>query len=151
MSLPYYIVYADGSCKRNPGPGAAAIVVTSADGAIQREFVKAYPQTTNNRMELSAVIGALKALPDCDLKMISDSQYVIKGITEWVHGWKQRGWMNSMKKPVENQDLWMELDALAAAHNGRLEWEWVRGHNGTPGNERADTLAQQAAEELMRR
>jgi len=143
-----YIIYADGSCKRNPGPGAAAIVVTTPDGEIVKEFVKAFKHTTNNRMELTAVIGALRALPQGDITMVSDSQYVIKGITEWVKGWKARGWMTSQKKPVENQDLWIDLDELARSHDGLLKWVWVRGHAGTPGNERADTLAQDAAAEM---
>ena len=144
-----YIVYADGSCLRNPGPGAAALVVTAPDGSILHEFVKAFPQTTNNRMELIAVIGALKALPQCHMTVITDSQYVVKGVTEWMPGWKRRGWVNSQKKPVENQDLWKELDALIADHQGALQWKWVRGHAGTPGNERADELAQQAARQLQ--
>lgn len=147
----HFVIYADGSCKRNPGPGAAAVVIVDAQGEIIKEFVKAMPNTTNNRMELAAVIGALKAVPKGNLVLVSDSQYVVKGITEWLPGWKARGWMTSQKRPVENQDLWMELDMLAKAHIGKLEWRWVRGHNGTPGNERADELAQAAAEELNAR
>lgn len=145
-----YHIYADGSCKRNPGPGAAAVVITSPEGEIIKEFVHAVPHTTNNRMELTAVIGALKAIPSGHVTMITDSQYVVKGITEWIRGWKVRGWVNSQKKPVENQDLWMELDMLASTHDGPLVWKWVRGHAGTPGNERADALAQQAATELIK-
>ncbi len=144
-----YLIYADGSCKRNPGPGAAAVVITTPDGAIVREFVQSYPDTTNNRMELIAVIGALKAIPHGDIEIITDSQYVVKGITCWIKGWKAKGWINSQRQPVLNQDLWVELDALAAAHVGTLRWQWTRGHAGTPGNERADTLAQQAAREQM--
>jgi ribonuclease HI len=143
--MPTYHIYTDGSCKRNPGPGAAAVVICAPDGAIVKEFVKAYPETTNNRMELIAAIGALRACPSADLVVITDSQYVVRGITSWVRGWKRNGWMNAKKQPVENQDLWQELDTLAAAHAGTLEWRWVRGHAGQPGNERADTLAQSAA------
>lgn len=149
--MPQFIIYADGSCKRNPGPGAAAVVITTPDGAIVKEFVRSFPDTTNNRMELIAAISALKAVPQGDITLITDSQYVVKGITSWITGWKTRGWINSQRKPVENQDLWMELDALAAAHAGELLWQWTRGHAGTPGNERADTLAQQAASELAYR
>ena len=145
-----YHVYTDGSCKRNPGPGAAAIVITTPDGAVVKEFVKAFPDTTNNRMELIAVISALKAVPNGKLIIFTDSQYTINGITSWVKNWKRNGWITSSKKPVENKDLWVELDLLVAGHDGPLEWKWVRGHVGTPGNERADTLAQEAAASLMR-
>ncbi len=142
-------IYTDGSCKRNPGPGAAAIVVTTPDGAIVKEFVKAYPQTTNNRMELTAAIAALKAMPNGTLIIFTDSQYTINGITSWVKNWKRNGWQTAQKKPVENKDLWIELDLLVSSHQGSLTWNWVRGHNGSPGNERADTLAQQAAMVLL--
>ncbi len=138
-----YHVYTDGSCKRNPGPGAAAIVITTPDGAIVKEFVKAFPDTTNNRMELIAVISALKAVPTGKLIIFTDSQYTINGITSWMKNWKRNGWITSTKKPVENKDLWVELDLLVAGHDGPLEWKWVRGHVGTPGNERADTLRSQ--------
>lgn len=139
-----YIIYTDGSCKGNPGPGAAAIVVTSPEGDILDEFVKYFPTTTNNRMEMTAAIAALKAAPRAHVTIITDSQYVLKGMTQWIKGWKAKGWVTAAKKPVENQDLWMELDGLAQTHVGTLTWQWVRGHNGTPGNERADELAQQA-------
>ncbi|MEI7831607.1 MAG: ribonuclease HI [bacterium] len=145
-----YIIYTDGSCKGNPGTGAAAIVVCTPEGEIITEFVKAYPDTTNNRMEMQAAIAALKVAACSDLTIISDSQYVIKGITTWVEGWRKKDWMTSQRKPVENRDLWEEMDALARAHQGPLEWKWVRGHHGSPGNERADTLAQTAAEELAK-
>lgn len=142
-------VYTDGACKRNPGPGAAAVVFTTPEGEIVKEFVKAFPDTTNNRMEMLAVIGAIKAVEQAHLVIFTDSQYVYNGITNWIHGWKRNGWMTSAKKPVENKDLWVELDALRLAYDGQLEWRWVRGHNGAPGNERADVLAQQAAAALM--
>lgn len=145
MSSPSFLVYADGSCKRNPGPGAAAVVITLPDGTVVKEFAKAFPRTTNNRMELTAVIAALRAVPAGHLAIITDSQYVVKGVTAWMRNWKRNGWLTTQQKPVENQDLWMELDRLVTAHDGPLEWRWVRGHAGTPGNERADTLAQHAA------
>jgi len=145
-----FYAYTDGSCKRNPGPGAAALVITSPEGTILKEFVKAFPQTTNNRMELTAVIAALKAVPNGELVIFADSQYVLNGIKSWMRNWKRNGWLTAAKKPVENKDLWLEIDALIAAHEGPLKWEWVRGHNGTPGNERADTLAQEAAMALVR-
>ncbi|MHB9130686.1 MAG: ribonuclease HI [Armatimonadota bacterium] len=148
--MPQFIIYADGSCKRNPGPGAAAVVITAPDGTIVKEFARGYPDTTNNRMELIAVISALKAVPQGDIQVITDSQYVVKGITNWIKGWKAKGWINSQRQPVLNQDLWQELDALAADHNGELSWQWTRGHAGTPGNERADTLAQEAACAMLR-
>ena len=143
-------VYTDGSCKVNPGPGAAAVVFTTPEGEIVKEFVKAFPQTTNNRMELLAVIGALKAVEQAHLVIFTDSQYVYNGITSWIHGWKRNGWKTSTKKPVENQDLWVELDALNSTYPGKVEWRWVRGHNGSPGNEHADVLAQQAAAALQK-
>ena len=145
-----YHIYTDGSCKRNPGPGAAAVVVATPDGAIVNEFVKAFPDTTNNRMELLAVIAALKAVRQARLIIFTDSQYVYQGITSWIHGWKRNGWKTSAKKPVENQDLWVELDGLRNDYAGTLEWRWVRGHHGSPGNERADVLAQQAAMALVK-
>ncbi|MHB9110374.1 MAG: ribonuclease HI [Armatimonadota bacterium] len=144
-----YHVYTDGSCKVNPGPGAAAVVFTTPEGEIVKEFVKAVPQTTNNRMEMLAVIGALKAMEKAHLIIFTDSQYVYNGITSWIHGWKRNGWKTASKKPVENQDLWVELDALKSGYAGQVEFRWVRGHNGTPGNERADVLAQEAAAELQ--
>lgn len=147
--MQQYIVYADGSCLRNPGPGAAALVITDEEGNIIREFVKAFPDTTNNRMELTAVISALKVLPECDLIMKTDSQYVVNGVTKWLAGWKRRGWINSQKKPVLNRDLWEELDGHIAAHKGKLKWVWVRGHADNEGNNRADELAQLAARQLQ--
>lgn len=146
--MQQYIVYADGSCLQNPGPGAAALVIINEKGNIVCEHVKAFPDTTNNRMELTAVIAALKACPECDLIIKTDSQYVVKGVTEWLAGWKRRGWVNSQKKPVLNRDLWEQLDQQIAAHKGALQWEWVRGHAGSKGNERADELAQLASRQL---
>jgi ribonuclease HI len=123
-------------------------VVTAPDGTVLREFACPFPDTTNNRMELQAAIAALKAVPCGDLTIITDSQYVHRGITTWVAGWKRKGWLTAAKKPVLNQELWVELDSLAAEHEGPLHWKWVRGHAGTPGNERADELAQAAAQSI---
>jgi ribonuclease HI len=131
-------VFTDGACKGNPGPGGWGVLLQA--GAQEKELFGGEPLTTNNRMELLAVIRALQALRrPSQLVIHTDSQYVQKGISEWIHGWKARGWMTADRKPVKNVDLWRELDALAAGH--RITWRWVRGHNGHPGNERADALA----------
>ncbi len=131
-------VFTDGACKGNPGPGGWGALVTH-DGT-ERELFGGEPLTTNNRMELRAVIEALNALDgSVPVRVHTDSQYVQKGISEWIVSWKRRGWKTADNKPVKNQDLWQQLDALAARH--KVEWMWVRGHNGHPGNERADQLA----------
>lgn len=136
------IIYADGACRGNPGPGGWGVVLRS--GAHEKELFGGERSTTNNRMELTAVIEALASLKrSCDVAIYTDSEYVRKGITEWIHGWKQRGWKTADRKPVKNAELWQRLEALAALH--RVEWHWVRGHNGDPGNERADALANQGA------
>jgi ribonuclease HI len=123
--------------------------VLLALGPRERELAGAERDTTNNRMELTAAIRALEALKrPVEATLYTDSQYVIKGVTEWVAGWKARGWRTADKKAVKNQDLWEQLDALAARHD--LEWRWVRGHTGVPGNERADALANQAIDALLR-
>ncbi|MEI6520609.1 MAG: ribonuclease HI [bacterium] len=140
-----YIIYTDGSCKGNPGPGAAAIVITSPDGTIVKEYAKGYPHTTNNRMEMSAAIAALNAVPDADVTIITDSTYVYKGITEWIHNWKKKGWKSSTGKQVENIDLWQKFDKAVAEYTGKIKWKVVKGHAGNPGNERADVLAQVTA------
>jgi ribonuclease HI len=116
----------------------------------EKELSGAEPMTTNNRMELTAAIRALEALkkPGTSARVYTDSQYVIKGLEEWVGGWKARGWKTADKKPVKNQDLWERLDALAAQHS--LEWHWVKGHSGIPGNERVDALANRAIDEMRR-
>jgi ribonuclease HI len=141
-------IYADGACRGNPGPGGwGALLIHKGR---EKELSGAEPLTTNNRMELTAAIRALEALkkPGTSARVYTDSQYVIKGIEEWVGGWKARGWRTADKKPVKNQDLWERLDALAAQHS--LEWHWVKGHSGVPGNERVDALANRAIDELMR-
>ncbi|MDH4326437.1 MAG: ribonuclease HI [Betaproteobacteria bacterium] len=130
--------YADGACKGNPGPGGWGVLLRS--GGRERELHGGEPATTNNRMELTAVIRALESVaPRSRVRVYTDSQYVQKGITAWIHDWKRRGWRTADKKPVKNVDLWMRLDELARGHE--VEWHWVRGHAGHPENERADALA----------
>jgi ribonuclease HI len=138
-------IYTDGACKGNPGPGGWGALLKM--GARERELFGGEPQTTNNRMELMAVIRALETLkPPCEVAVYTDSQYVQKGISEWLHDWKRRGWRTADKKPVKNLDLWRELDRLAGMH--RVAWHWVRGHAGHPENERADALANRGVESL---
>ena len=130
--------YTDGACKGNPGVGGWGVLLRC--GARTRELYGGEPQTTNNRMELTAVIRALEALKGrCRVKLYTDSMYVQQGISVWIHQWKRRGWKTVGKKPVKNEDLWRQLDALAGLHE--IEWIWVRGHCGHDGNERADKLA----------
>ena len=133
-------IYTDGACKGNPGPGGWGVVLMSASG--EKELFGGELQTTNNRMELTAVIEALTALKrPCHVTLYLDSEYVRKGITEWVHGWKARGWRTAAKQAVKNVDLWQKLDAMVAASDHKIDWRWVKGHAGDPGNERADALA----------
>jgi ribonuclease HI len=139
-------IYTDGACRGNPGPGGWAAVLTS--GGREKEISGAQLQTTNNRMELQAVIEALQALKrPVDVRLYTDSQYVRRGILEWLPQWKARGWKTADKKPVKNQDLWEVLEAAAARH--RIEWHWIRGHSGIPGNERCDALANAAIDGLL--
>ena len=139
-------IYTDGACRGNPGPGGWAALLLK--GGAERELSGAVTLTTNNRMELQAVIEALQALKRAvRARIYTDSQYVRLGITEWLAGWKARGWKTSDRKPVKNQDLWMQLDALVAGHE--LEWHWVKGHSGVPGNERVDALANAAIDALL--
>ena len=138
-------IYTDGACSGNPGPGGWGAILRS--GETERELFGGEPQTTNNRMEMTAVIEALRALKKpVAAKVHTDSQYVQKGISEWIHGWKRRGWKTASKEPVKNEDLWRELDRLAAQH--RIEWIWVKGHAGHPENERADQLARRGVEQV---
>lgn len=140
-------IFTDGACSGNPGPGGwGAILRTStAQGSIEKEIFGGEAATTNNRMELTAVIEALKALKrPVQARVHTDSQYVQKGISEWIHGWKKRGWRTADKKPVKNADLWRLLDDEAARH--RVEWFWVRGHDGHAENERADALARRGVD-----
>jgi ribonuclease HI len=134
-------IYTDGACRGNPGPGGWAALIMM--GEHEKELSGAEAHTTNNRMELTAVIRALEALKrPVAARIYTDSQYVRRGITEWLPGWKARHWRTADKKPVKNQDLWERLEALSAAH--QLEWHWVPGHAGVPGNERVDRLANEA-------
>jgi ribonuclease HI len=131
-------IYTDGACKGNPGPGGWGVLL--AWGAREKELFGGEPDTTNNRMELIAVIEALASLKRrCRVRLHTDSQYVHNGITTWIHDWKKRGWRTADRKPVKNVDLWQKLDELVTHHD--IEWVWVRGHAGHPGNERADELA----------
>ena len=137
------IIYTDGACKGNPGPGGWGAWLRS--GTHERELFGGEAQTTNNRMELVAVIEALGALKrPSQVQLFVDSEYVRNGITTWIHGWKRRGWRTADNKPVKNVDLWQKLEAAVAPH--RIEWHWVRGHTGDPGNERADALANRGVE-----
>jgi ribonuclease HI len=140
-------IYTDGACRGNPGPGGWGALLLY-DGH-EKELSGAVPETTNNRMELTAVIRALEALKKpVEANVYTDSEYVRRGITEWLGDWKARGWRTAARKPVKNQDLWVELDALAVRH--RIEWHWVPGHAGVPGNERVDRLANAAIDALTR-
>ena len=131
-------IYTDGACKGNPGPGGWGALLIFRDR--ERELFGGEPATTNNRMEMTAVIRALESLKRaCDVDLYTDSQYVRNGIKSWIHGWKKNGWKTSDRKPVKNEDLWRELDALAARHS--IRWHWVKGHAENPGNLRADALA----------
>lgn len=140
------VIYADGACKGNPGPGGWGVWISM--GEHSKELCGGEPITTNNRMELTAVIRALEALKrTCDVKIYTDSVYVQKGMTEWIKSWKARGWRTADKKPVKNDDLWQQLDVLAQQH--KIEWLWVKGHAGDIGNERADALANQGVAQVM--
>ena len=144
------VIYTDGACKGNPGPGGWGALLRAADGA-EKELCGGEPETTNNRMEMMAVIEALSALKrPCQVILFVDSQYVLKGMTEWLHGWKAKGWRTAAKQPVKNVDLWQRLDALVHQSEHRIEWQWVKGHAGDPGNERADALANRGVEQLSR-
>ena len=131
-------IYTDGACKGNPGPGGWGAVLMLGD--VEKEMFGGESPTTNNRMELTAVIKALGALKRaCSVDLYTDSQYVRQGITAWIHNWKKNGWKTSDRKPVKNADLWQELEAAAAKH--KVAWHWVKGHADNPGNQRADELA----------
>ena len=138
MSGEVVELFTDGACKFNPGPGGWGTIVRISGR--DQELKGGEPSTTNNRMELMAVIKGLEALAGPSVvRVYTDSQYVQKGISEWIRSWKRNGWRTADKKPVKNEDLWKRLDALASGH--QVEWHWVRGHDGHPENERADALA----------
>jgi len=138
-------IYTDGACKGNPGPGGWGALLQS--GGHERELFGGDPATTNNRMELTAVIRALAALKQpSTVEVYTDSEYVMKGITEWLAAWKRRGWKTADRKPVKNADLWRELEELV--HRHEVRWHWVRGHAGHPENERADALANRGVASL---
>lgn len=146
-AAPAIDIYADGACKGNPGPGGWGALLRA--GGHERELFGGEAHTTNNRMELTAVIRALEALRrPSRVRVYTDSQYVQQGISGWIHGWKRKGWKTAGGTPVKNADLWRHLDALAAQHN--VEWHWVRGHAGHPENERADALANRGVAEAGR-
>ncbi len=144
MQTPDVVIFSDGACKGNPGPGGWGAVLrftAQGTGAVhEKELYGGEAVTTNNRMELTAAIRALEALKrPCRVELHTDSKYVLQGMTEWLAGWKKRGWVNAAKQPVKNVDLWLALEAAAAPHE--IDWRWVRGHSGHVDNERADALA----------
>lgn len=139
-------LFSDGACRGNPGPGGWGVLLRYRGN--EKELFGAEPQTTNNRMELMAAISGLESLKRaCRVRITTDSQYVMKGITEWMSGWKKRGWKTADRKPVKNVDLWQRLDAALRDH--QVEWQWVRGHTGHPENERADALANRGIDEML--
>jgi len=140
-------IYTDGACRGNPGPGGWGVLLRF--NGHEKTLSGAEPLTTNNRMELMAAIQGLETLKrPCRVRLTTDSQYVQKGIQEWLANWKKRGWKTAARKPVKNVDLWQRLDQAAARH--QITWEWVRGHSGHPENELADALANQAIDELLK-
>jgi len=144
------VIYTDGACKGNPGPGGWGAWLKS--GASEKELFGGELNTTNNRMELTAVIEGLAALKrPCKVLLYLDSQYVRKGITEWIRGWKAKGWITASKEPVKNAELWKRLDKLVNEGGHQIEWRWVKGHSGDPGNERADMLANKGVDKALGR
>lgn len=146
--LPRVTVYTDGACRGNPGPGGWGVVLTSGQ---HEKTLKGYEkETTNNRMELMAAIMALRTLnTPCEVALWTDSQYVRQGITQWIHNWLKRGWKTAAKQPVKNVELWKTLYEETQRH--KIEWHWVKGHSGHPGNEHADLLANEAIDEHQKR
>lgn len=140
------VIYTDGACRGNPGPGGWGAILASGDH--EKELYGAETKTTNNRMELMAAIMALESLKrPCDVTLATDSVYLKKGMTEWLRNWKRRDWKTSDKKPVKNKDLWQRLEKAVEQH--RLRWQWIKGHSGHPENERADQLANRAVDEML--
>lgn len=147
--LSHVIIHTDGACKGNPGPGGWGAILQTGAGH-ERELHGGEPETTNNRMELTAAIMALEALTrPCRVDLHTDSRYVMDGITKWIVGWKSRGWKTADKKPVKNEDLWRRLDEARTRH--QVKWHWVKGHAGHALNERADALANKGIDSLFRR
>ena len=139
------IIYTDGACRGNPGPGGWGAILLYGDK--EKELFGGEPETTNNRMELMAAIVALETLnAPCQVVLTTDSKYVMDGITQWMANWKKRGWKTAWKQPVKNVDLWQRLDAAVQRHE--IDWQWVKGHSGHPGNERADALANRGIDEM---
>jgi ribonuclease HI len=139
-------IFTDGACRGNPGPGGWGVLLRY--NGHEKTLYGAEAQTTNNRMELMAAIKGLESLKrPCKVRLTTDSQYVMKGIQEWMENWKRRGWMTAARKPVKNVDLWQRLDQVTREHD--IEWTWVRGHTGHPENEQADALANKAIDELL--
>jgi Ribonuclease HI len=139
------IIYTDGACRGNPGPGGWGVLIEY--GELSKQLYGGDVSTTNNKMELTAAIMALKEIKEpCEIILYTDSKYVLQGIEEWIHNWKKRDWRGANKKPVKNIDLWKELDELRDKHN--IKWNWVKGHSGDPGNETADMLANRGIDEL---
>jgi len=139
------VLYTDGACRGNPGPGGWGVLLES-DGH-SKEIFGGEPDTTNNKMELRAAIEGLNALKKgCQVELFTDSTYVIKGITEWLPNWKKRNWKTAAKKPVQNVELWKELDEASQRH--QIEWRWVKGHSGNSGNDKADELANRGVDQL---
>ena len=144
------VIYTDGACKGNPGPGGWGAILRS--GKLEKELFGGELDTTNNKMELLAVIEALAALKrPCNVTLYLDSQYVRKGITEWIHGWKKKNWRTAGGDPVKNVDLWKRLDEIVSNAGHKIDWRWVKGHAGDPGNERADALANMGVEQALGR
>lgn len=145
------IIHTDGACSGNPGPGGWGVVLERPEQQRRKEISGGERDTTNNRMELTAAIQALARLKGIgrNVRLVTDSEYVRKGITEWIANWKANGWRTADRKPVKNADLWEQLDALQAMH--RVAWEWTKGHDGNPENERADVLARAEVERLKRK
>jgi ribonuclease HI len=139
-------LFTDGACRGNPGPGGWGVLLNFGDAS--KELCGGHRDTTNNRMELIAAIEGLTALNEgCEVTLYTDSTYVLKGITEWLVGWKAKGWKTAAKKPVKNSDLWQELDKVNSQH--KVNWVWVKGHSGHPGNDKADELANKGIDDMM--
>ena len=150
MTEPLLEIWTDGACKNNPGPGGWGVLMRY--GTRTKEMSGGANPTTNNQMELTAVIEAFKAIRrPCPVRLHLDSSYVKNGITQWIHSWKKKGWKTADKSPVKNVELWQELDRLVSGYEAQIEWCWVKGHAGDPGNERADALANEGVDKILKR